>query len=83
MPEKGSIKEDDGGASVPIDKLEQLITEWRNRGVIEPYGMTWLPPANELEEIISEHKNTCDECGSGGGGLCPECKGETIAYFNH
>ena len=37
---------------VPKAAVESLIEEWRERGVEEPYGMTWHPPAEELEELI-------------------------------
>jgi len=38
----------------PNEKLRELIAEWRERGVEDPYGMTWLPPADELEAVINE-----------------------------
>ena len=33
----------------------ELLTQWRERGVEEPYGMTWHPPADELEHALEEH----------------------------
>ena len=39
--------------STPNDELRELIEEWRVRGH-DPYGMSWLKPADELEELIDE-----------------------------
>lgn len=36
-------------------RLRELIDEWRERGVIEPYGMTWHPPADELAAVVDEY----------------------------
>ena len=36
--------------------MRNLIEKWRDRGVEEPYGMTWHRPADELEEIIDEYE---------------------------
>ena len=33
--------------------IRELIKEWRERGH-DPYGMSWLKPADELEELIDE-----------------------------
>ena len=42
----------DGGDS--NGDIRKLIEEWRERGVEEPYGMTWHKPADELEELIDD-----------------------------
>ena len=34
------------------DDIRALIEEWRERGVVDPYGMNWNAPAEELEELI-------------------------------
>jgi len=36
--------------------LEALVEEWRDRGVVDPYGMTWILPADELEALLEEHE---------------------------
>jgi len=40
--------------ATPNEDLRELINEWRERGVIDPYGMTWNPPADELEALIDD-----------------------------
>ena len=41
-------------ADVTANKeIRELIEEWRERGH-DPYGMSWLKPADELEELIDE-----------------------------
>ena len=40
--------------TTPNDELRELIEEWRERGVEDPYGMMWHPPADELEAVIND-----------------------------
>lgn len=44
--------------------------EYPLAGFLERYD---LPHPDRIED---EYQNTCDECGSGGGGLCPGCKND-------
>jgi hypothetical protein len=48
----------DGGyctdCATPNDDLRELLAEWRARGVVNPYGMTWHPPADELEAVMED-----------------------------
>jgi len=37
-----------------LKELRELVEEWREKPV-EPYGMTWRPPAEELKQLIEEH----------------------------
>lgn len=32
----------------------------------------------ELEDIVGHVDNPCDECGTGGGGLCSDCKDDAM-----
>ncbi|UIO98911.1 hypothetical protein Hbl1158_10230 [Halobaculum sp. CBA1158] len=32
------------------------------------------------DDYVDTLENTCDECGSGGGGLCPECKDDAEVH---
>jgi hypothetical protein len=42
--------------AVPLWELQALVEIWRKRGVIDPYGMTWIPPADELQAVIGDYE---------------------------